>query len=78
MPQNKKSQVRESKPLAETPKSAIGSGAAKTTLTLGERIKRNNANMRRYESKVEARRNGFKTTVKEKFNRLGSSFTSDM
>ena len=54
----KKSAVRESKPLAETPKSSIGSGAAKATLTLGERIKKNNAQIRGYQHKIDDRRAG--------------------
>lgn len=77
MPQKKKSSVRQSKPLAETPVSGLSGMHPKTRRSLAERMAKNNAEMRKYQHKAEDRRAG-KSKVSEKHNRLGSSFTSEM
>jgi hypothetical protein len=79
MPQNKKSQVRESKPLAESPR---GDWKKDYVNYLVKQKKRKSAyeaaqssvNPKHY---YEDKRAG-RSVMKEKFNRLGSSFTSDM
>ena len=80
MPQDKpkkKTAVRESKPLAETPVSGLSGMHPKTRRSLAERMTKNNAEMRKYQHKADDRRAG-KSVKKENYNRLGSSFTSDM
>jgi hypothetical protein len=80
MPQEKpkkKTAVRESKPLAETPVSGLSGMHPKTRRSLAERMAKNNAEMKKYQYRADDRRAG-KSVKKEKFNRLGSSFTSDM
>ena len=82
MPQDKKgakkkTTVRESKPLANTPVSGLSGMHPKTRRSLFERMAKNNAEMRKYQYKAEDRRAG-KSVKKEKYNRLGGSFTSDM
>ena len=80
MPQDKpkkKTAVRESKPLAETPVSGLSGMHPKTRRSLAERMAKNNAEMKKYQYRADDRRAG-KSVKKEKHNRLGSSFTSDM
>jgi hypothetical protein len=79
MPQKKKSQVRESKPLAETPKS----NWKKEYVRFLSKQKKRQAAYDAAQASIkprdyyEGKRQG-KSVIKEKFNRLGRSFTSDM
>ena len=79
MPQEKpkKSAVRDSKPLAETPVTSLAGMHPKTRTALGERIAKNNAEMRKYQHRAEDRKAG-QSKSQEVHNRLGGSFTSDM
>lgn len=80
MPQEKpkkKTAVRESKPLAETPVTSLAGMHPKTRRALHELIAKNNAEMKKYQYRADDRRAG-KSVKKEKYNRFGGSFTSDM
>jgi hypothetical protein len=76
MPQDKKSAVRESKPLAETPVTSLAGMHPTTRTALGERIAKNNAEMKKYQYRAEDRKAG-QSKVQEKYDRLGGSFTSN-